>query len=98
MIFATLSMANGDLLPYGYLRVSNAQTNKFLIRSLTANYSETFLNPLILDGVFFTPKFTNTSGIVEFNDLAFSIYGPSGKYQITYVCDGLTILSQIITV
>ena len=89
-------MSNGDVLPYKYQR-SNGGFNKALIKPIPGNYHVNYSNPF-LDEDMMTPYYTNESGIIEFKEMFFSVYGPAGKYMIEFDCDGVKLLTDIIYV
>lgn len=96
MIFAKLYMSNGDILPHQYTRDIGSR-NKDLLKPIPGKYHVNYTNPF-LDEEVFIPLFTNESGIVEFKELFFSVYGPAGKYMIEFNCEGVKLISGEITV
>ena len=87
-VIAYIASYNGDILPYEYLRQVPGQDNKYLIRPITGEYSSTFLDPFASDD-YFKPIYTDDNGEVQFLDLAFSVRGPIGEYDIGFYCDGV---------
>ncbi len=46
----------------------------------------------------FFPIYTDQAGEVSFNETSFSVFGPAGKYKIEYVCDGISVFGDSITI
>ncbi len=89
-------MSNGDVLPYKYRRYDGT-FNKELIKPIPGNYHFNYTDPFLEDDMI-SPYYTNESGIIEFKEMFFSIYGPAGKYMIEFDCDGVKLLTDIIYV
>lgn len=85
-------MSNGDFLPYKYQR-KTAGFNKDLVKPIPGQYHLHYSDPF-LDGDMLIPNYTNETGIIEFKELFFSVYGPAGTYIIEFDCEGATLLSQ----
>jgi hypothetical protein len=88
LVIAYLVSANGEILPYGYLRKSPGKDNKYLVKPITGNYSKTFMDPFAGED-YFKPIYTDKNGEVQFLDLGFSVRGPIGQYEIGFYCDGV---------
>lgn len=89
-------MANGDILPYKYQR-NDGGFNKALVKPIPGTYNENYTDPFLQEDILI-PFYTNDSGIIEFKELFFSIYGPTGQYKIQFDCDGVALQSDIIYV
>lgn len=89
MVIAVIVAANDDILPNGYMRKSaTSPANKYLLRPITGEYNANFTN-LFAENEFFVPLKTDSTGMVQFKDLAFSVKGNSGKFRIAFICDGV---------
>jgi hypothetical protein len=88
MVFAKLYSQNGFPYTYGYQRFNWAQLNKDLLQPIPGIYNTDFLNPLI-QGELMIPILTDANGMVEFEGMHFSQYGPAGNYSLVFICDGI---------
>lgn len=89
-------MSNGDILPHKYKRYSGAM-NKDLLKPIPGKYHVNYTSPF-LDEEPLVPYYTNSSGMIEFNELFFSVYGPVGKYILQFECEGTALLTKEIFV
>lgn len=71
--------------------------NKKLICPVPGIYSENFNDPLSPDEPLI-PYLTDENGVVEFNQLRFSVYGNAGVYKMSFICEGVRSETQNITV
>jgi hypothetical protein len=78
LVFARIKIANGDYLPLGFARLRTGIDNKYLIAPVPGNYHSDFMEPVSTE-IPYIPLYTNSSGMVSFEDLQFSAAGRAGK-------------------
>ena len=97
LVFATITYFNNVVPPFGFNWRDVGYKNKELIRPIPGLYSVDYDNPLSLYEPLI-PILTDSKGEVEFTDLAFSTYGKSGAFKITFVCEGQSVESTLVEV
>ena len=97
LVIAMISNFNGKDYPKRYINVRKGFKAKKLLNPFPAIYSTTASNPLAFEDPL-TLILTDSRGYGFFNDSYFSQYGPSGKYKVEFICDGINLVSDYIQV
>ena len=92
-----ISSFNGKEYPKRYVNVRKGYKAKRLLNPIPGNYSPDADNPLSPDDPVI-PILTDARGYAFFNESSFSQYGPYGVYKIEFICDGINIVSNAISV
>lgn len=97
LVIAMISNFNGKDYPKRYINVRKGFKAKKLLNPFPGIYSPTASNPLAFEDPL-TLILTDSRGYAFFNDSYFSEYGPSGKYKVEFICDGINLVSDYIQV
>jgi hypothetical protein len=72
----------------GYMEREKGSREKHLIKPISAVYHANYMNPLLNTDPIKKYIKTNSSGQITMQNVFFSIYGPAGKYTLTFWANG----------
>ena len=97
LVIALICNYEGKDYPKRYTNIRKGFKSKKFLNPFPGEYNSESNNPLSsVDPVI--PLTTDSKGYVFFNESYFSKYGPSGKYKLEFICDGINVISPFINV